>query len=525
MGARFPKLDRTVLFGLFGLLLFASVYMHQRKFDAPTPVSRLYLLHALMNGTFSIDAYHRPTPDKAIFEGRYYSDKAPGTSALAFPAFAATALALGLAGTSLDEPKAWLITSWAASAFANGLLVALGGVALFAWLSRRVAQRWALLTTLGIFLGAAPLIYATMMFSHAMVVGLLAITIWAIGRGSESESEGEGERDGKGEGGRILRKDSRLEPLNPNPTPTPNLNPTPTPTPNPQEIKITITSRIRTKIRRLMGNGTKWDALAGFACGWAVASEFTAGIVAVALFLWLISLNWRRGVPFMVGTIPPLLLIPAYSWACFGNPFVLPYSLQASFPAMQEGLYAIKWPDADTAVNLLIHPGRGLFFWTPFLVMAGFGYARLFRESSRLYWLMYAIPLLQILVISGRVWDWQAGPTLGPRYLAPILPLLALPCAYGLRKVPWLGLPLLVYSILITTLATLTDACPSYGGHPNPLFDLHLPMLRKGEFSPNIGLALGLPPYYSVGLYYTVLLGGTVWLWRSCAGKGKTNEP
>ena len=216
---------------------------------------------------------------------------------------------------------------------------------------------------------------------------------------------------------------------------------------------------------------------------------------------------------FCVAAIPPLLLIPAYSWACFGDPFTLPYSHQASFPAMREGLYAIKWPDPVTAFNLLFSPTRGLFFWTPFLVMAGFGYRTLFERAPRMFWLTYLIPLLQIVVISGRTWDWQAGPTLGPRLLAPMLPLLALPCALGVARWPRLGALLAIYSIGITTLATLTDACPSSGIY-NPLTELHIPLFLKGEFSPNLGMVLGLSPYASVALYYLILIAGAVWLWR-----------
>lgn len=221
-----------------------------------------------------------------------------------------------------------------------------------------------------------------------------------------------------------------------------------------------------------------------------------------------------RAIPFCLAAIPPLLLIPAYSWACFGDPFTLPYSLQASFPRMKEGLYAIQWPNPDTAFNLLFTPARGLFFWTPFIVVAGFGYWHLIQRSRGLFWLTYLVPLLHIVVISGRTWDWPAGPAWGPRLLSPIIPLLALPCAFGIQRFPKLGVPLAVYSILVTTLATLTDACPSYPSHPNPLCDLNIPLFLKGEFSPNLSMALGLPPYVSVALFYAILIGGFWWLWR-----------
>ncbi|MCW5552548.1 MAG: hypothetical protein KIS67_10380 [Verrucomicrobiae bacterium] len=168
---------------LLALLFFCVSYVHQAKFDGPTPVSRLNLLHAgLVHRTLSIDAYHKNTPDKAVFKGSYYSDKAPGTVALALVPFALAAGILWFAGVSLDSSFGWLFSSWMACAGSIGVITALGGVALFAWLPKYVSPRWALVTTLALFLGAAPLPYSTMMFSHALVVGLLAIAIWAIER-------------------------------------------------------------------------------------------------------------------------------------------------------------------------------------------------------------------------------------------------------------------------------------------------------------------------------------------------------
>jgi hypothetical protein len=229
-------------------------------------------------------------------------------------------------------------------------------------------------------------------------------------------------------------------------------------------------------------------------------------------------MGWRRLIPFGVAAIPPLLLIPGYSWACFGDPFTLPYSRQASFPEMSEGLYAIQWPDAGTAFNLLFTPSRGLFFWTPFFVVAGAGYWQLLKKAEGMFWLTYAVPVLQVVVISGRVWDWPAGPAWGPRLLSPMLPLLALPCAYGVWRFPWVGLPLAVYSVGVTSVATLTDACPSYGADLNPLVELNLPALLKGEVSPNLGTAMGLPAHVSIALDYAVMAGGAVWLWRRMSG-------
>ena len=217
---------------------------------------------------------------------------------------------------------------------------------------------------------------------------------------------------------------------------------------------------------------------------------------------------------FFLGALPPLLLIPAYSWATIGTPFDLPYSYQASFPEMKEGVYAIQWPDLETLGRLLLGPTRGLVYWTPFLVLAGVGWWWLAAERPRWLWLTYAVPVLQMVVISGRTWDWQAGPTLSARYLGPILPLLALPCAIGVQRWPRLGVSLAAGSIGLMSLATVTDACPDYSVY-HPLTEWVLPKLWRGEFSYTLGSALfGLPPGLSVGVYYALLLGGVVWLWR-----------
>ncbi len=456
---------RTAAVVLFGFLLALSSFWHQRHFDSATPVSRLDLLHALVtHHRFRINGYDKNTPDKAIAGGDYYSDKAPGTAALALPPFALAAGLVRLAGVELDSPAGWRVSSWVACAGSQALPLALGGVALGVWLAGFVSRRVAWFTVLALFLGGMPLPYCTLLFSHAQVVGLLGVTVWGLDLFGEA-------RPGAP--------------------------------------------------RRPTGWPGRWRlALAGLCAGLALASEYTAGLVVMALGVYLL-VRRRAGLGwFLLGAAPPLLLIPAYSWITMGSPFTLPYSHQASFPEMQEGLYAIKWPDAETAYKLLFSPARGLFFWSPFLVLAGFGYAALLRRSLGAFWLMYAVPLVQIAVISGRVWDWEAGFCFGPRYLAPMLPLLALPCALGWERWPRLGTLLAVYSVEVTTLATITDICSSYGVL-DPLTESNIPKFLVGDFSYNLGTAvLGLPPYGSVGLYYALLIGGSIWLWRLTAPGG-----
>ncbi len=382
---------------------------------------------------------------------------------MALPAFAAAATILSRLGIGSESKEGWLFSSWIACAGSIAIVAALGGVALFKWLLNRIRPRPALITTLAIFLGAAPLPYSTMLFSHAAVVGLIAISLWAI------DAQTSLPKVIAGEGFGLIRW-------------------------------------IRS---------TRFALLAGFAGGWAVASEYTAGLVVAGISLYVALRHFSLAPAFIVAAIGPLAMIPAYSWLCFHDALVLPYSLQAAFPPMKEGLYAIKWPDPATFVRLLLGPERGLLFWTPFLFLAPLGYKHLYRRCPAVFWLSYIVCLLQIMVISGRQFDWWAGPSLGPRYLAPMLPLLALPCAMAVQQRTSPSLLLAAYSIVITTIATLTDACPAHEGCPNPLFALHLPRFLDLKLSPNVGVLCGLSDTASVGLFYLVLALAVIHLWRS----------
>ena len=92
--------------------------------------------------------------------------------------------------------------------------------------------------------------------------------------------------------------------------------------------------------------------------------------------------------------------------------------------------------------------------------------------------------------------------------------MLALPCALGTERWPKLGGVLAVVSIAMMTLATLTDACPDNTIY-NPLTELHIPKLLRGEFSYTLGTEVfGVPPWASVALYYAILVGGIAWLWH-----------
>lgn len=41
-------------------------------------------------------------------------------------------------------------------------------------------------------------------------------------------------------------------------------------------------------------NAYRWDLLAGFACGWTLASEYSSGLAVLGILFLITLLNWRR---------------------------------------------------------------------------------------------------------------------------------------------------------------------------------------------------------------------------------------
>ena len=353
--------------GLLLLLLF--VWCHQQQYGSATPASRLALLNAVIERrSLELRREAQDTPDVIRIEGRYYSDKAPGTVALALPA---VWVASQWAGAEVGAPNGesvLLLRSWAAAGFSQGVSAAVGAALLLAWLRGFVSARTGLVSVLALWLGSLPLPYATLLFSHAQVIGLISVGMWAL-----------------------------------------------------YVFQPSLELREKRSTWRM--------TLAGLCLGLALASEYTSGLVVVSLVLYAVIWFRHGRLVFLLAAIPPLLLIPAYSWATIGTPFDLPYSYQTNFPAMQEGLYAIKWPDVENLGRLLIGPTRGLVFWTPFLLMAVPGWCWMAKHRPKWLWLTYALPLLHIVVISG-------GHGTGKRALRSALATWRLSCRCWRSRAP-----------------------------------------------------------------------------------------
>ncbi len=439
---------------LFCLLFSCYSFLHQHT--DWNQYSRLDLLRGIfLYGTLNIDADHENTGDKSIHNGHYYSDKAPGIVFLALPAFAMSLGVLKVFHISVDSPSGWLIQSWITTVGSVAWITALGGVAMFLFLCRFVAQSFAYFTTYAVFLGAAPFPYATMLFSHAAVIGFICIALWAIADE------------------RFLQRMAR--------------------------------QRVDASPFRTEGCGQRtppWlkrHLLAGICCGLAISSEYTAALAAGGVLALALQTNWRRGMALAFGAVPLLLLIPAYNWICFGGPLAFGYHhlTLPEFQEMNKGLFGITWPPKmSVAYLILFSPERGLFFWTPFFLVLFGGLKPLFAKFPKLFWVSSIVVVLYVVCISGYYMP-NGGRALGPRHLAPMIPFLMGFTALGLER--WLvpGCVYALYSVIVTGLGTFITALTPTGIR-NPLMDFYARELFSFRFTNTILSWAGFSPQLSL---------------------------
>lgn len=406
----------------WGLL---SVF-HQKHFDAPTPASRVDLLRAVSEEqTLSIDTYHTNTPDKAFYNGRYYSDKAPGLALAVLPVFIAGSHIADQSGVRIGTRENVRLSSWLSCALVIAPIVAAGSACLYSILRSYTDFRTAFWTTLFASLGGPVFPYATMLFSHSFVIGLIGIALylsWSLDRcGAEAARRG---------------------------------------------------------------------FFIGLALGAAGVCEYSAGVIIISLVAFTF-VNAPRAMPWValggcLGALPSLW----FNYHSFGSLTVLGYSFHSSFPEMKEGIMGISLPpDAGNVQRILFGSTRGFFFWSPIFLLAFAGWKSCCALAPTVAILTATVSFCQVILIGG-YWDWRAGPSLGARYLGPIVPFLTVMAGFGFRTFPRLGFLLGGLSIAISGLGTVVNATPKVQGVTSPLTQVILPELWQGHVAHNLGEAV-----------------------------------
>jgi hypothetical protein len=461
--------------------------------------SRFDLTRAIVDlHSLRIDKFHFNTWDKAVYKGHYYSDKAPGTAVLGAVVYAGyvaaksvpliktgiadaqtnnlwnVAIRLGRTSTQASPaPKGTNLggcqrtggggnvqyipwgnrlyppfRDWALSKYVTTVgVVALTSAAFLAFsfwflgfFTRRSWIRWAVTVAYGFATVALP--YSTVFYSHQISAGCL-FTAFAL---------------------------------------------------------LYLFGRRRA--------GMPGMIVAGFLLGFAFFTEYTVAlvIITVGLYgLWVARRRIRAIAAFVGAGMVPVLGLFAYNQATFGNPLDTGYSHDFCWSAAQGAGYAgFTYPQGGPLYDLTIGPFRGLFYTSPFLLLAIIGGLIMVRRGLALESLVcLGTAAIFILAISA-YWGWNGGQVDGPRYLVPIVPFLAFPVVFYLDALARnlvavaVFLALLAWSLFATWASFLGGELFPHSWMRYPLQNYSLPALGRNEIAPNFGMFFGLTGWHSL---------------------------
>lgn len=247
----------------------------------------------------------------------------------------------------------------------------------------------------------------------------------------------------------------------------------------------------------LTSPSTKRDLMSGAAAGLAVASEYPALLPGAAIGLYLAAKDVTRFWRFCLATLPAAALIVLNNHAISGSPFTLSYGSNPLFPEITAASsYGFSTPDLSAIRAVLWGEYRGLLFWSPVLAMAVVGFVEMFRADRAIAVMTTAACAMVLLQVSA-FYTWFGGNAIGPRYLAPAIPFFGLASAYGIRRLPELGLILVSASVALMLMVTAIAIDPP-GDVLTPLQSFYMARIDQGRWAGNLGTLMGLPVWLSL---------------------------
>lgn len=242
-----------------------------------------------------------------------------------------------------------------------------------------------------------------------------------------------------------------------------------------------------------------WLWLVGVLFGLATITEYPIVTVLGVVFLWAAYVYPKRLALWRVvmGAIPLGLIFMAYNYAAFQT--VLPVGYEYSTLWQDEhnaGFLSFTTPSLERLYGLTFSPAKGLFILSPFLLLTFPGLALLWRQHKNQRPLVIALTLAiggQFLIYSASIM-WWGGHTVGPRYLVPILPFMALPIIAALDtlfKRSW-GIALTAVLLAWSVVQVWVQTIGGQSWPPTDVFLLTLDSMNNTNIFANYSLPLVL---------------------------------
>jgi hypothetical protein len=413
--------------GVMSIALFLS-YAYFYPAGGWNQNSRFAMIRAVLERhTLQIDAYQLHTGDRALFEGHYYTDKAPGAQLVALVPVALARVVARAAGVDPAGFPGIAWTSYVAAVVTSGLFTVIAALCVF-WLSLRwgASDEAALFAATAYGVASPAWAYATMFMGHGQTAGLLMLALVA----ADAIAEG------------------------------------------PERAQY----------------ARAW--LIGLAGGFAVVTEFQAAVPAIFIGLYALARLNRVSIVARIASGVVIAAIPllVYNTLAFGSPLHIGYASEEGFKELHTGFFGITYPHLSTIGELLVGSYRGLLPLSPLIGVVPLGLWVLARGGHRGPAVVAAATGVYYLLLNASYFYWEGGWAFGPRQMTAALPLLALglaplwtlarPIGRGLLLAGWF------WGAAITLIAVSTTPQPP-ASIKAPVRELLWPAFRDGDLSLN----------------------------------------
>ncbi len=442
-----PARARQVLSRHGWLIAIAFAYLYVfpyfPRIQSANELPRVYLVKAMVHDhTFAIDRGVRTwgsTADVSPHGGHHYSNKAPGSSLLVVPVYAAINAVVG-------EPSLG-VTMWLCRVIA-GVIPGL----LFLLLLSRFLERFApdpnvrRLVVVAYGLGSMAMTYTLLYFSHQLAAICIAST-WILA--------------------------------------------------------VDVVDRKRGRLALLVagflaGAAPLVDYQAAFA-GVPIAIYLIVALLRSrprGEALQLLGLA-------IVGAAIPIAILLAYHAACFGSPLRTGYDASTTWAAYhQQGFLGITKLRSEAFWGSMFAADNGLLALSPWLLLAVPGAILLWRRRTpgdrAAVAVCTAIAVIFIAFVSS-ITFWRGGWGVGPRYVTAMLPFLLPLVAVAVsalqarqqRSSPWLSALWMgaICGTIVSAVVIYTTTSATFPYWPdslkNPLHEATLRLLADGAVAPN----------------------------------------
>lgn len=227
--------------------------------------------------------------------------------------------------------------------------------------------------------------------------------------------------------------------------------------------------------------------LLGFALSAAAACRPTAATVALLALLWLLAMDRRGAVAFVIAALPLAAGVLAFNLYYFGSPFEFGQLVTGTRVALTKTGSPELWqtPPWLGAAGLLLSPSRGLLVYSPFLIIGFLGAVLAWRDARFRSLRFLSVAVLALWLPAFLWFDWWGGWSYGYRPIVDSTPLLALLCAPALAFVLERRVRLALFAAALVW-SVLVQALGAYAYAPwgwNALADVDRPENRHRLWS------------------------------------------